>query len=117
MERVETLCNLLAEKIRNKASVNDLLNTVKMLESELIHLKNTTPPAENKQAAAVNISKRFEQVAAAENNTAPEEEEKITEILQVDEAEIEAELEEIKRNVSDRNKISIKNKPAVYFDP
>ena len=26
-------------------------------------------------------------------------------------------MEEIKRNAADRNKISIQNKPAVYFDP
>ena len=115
MERVETLCDLLAEKIRNKASVNDLLNTVKMLESELIHLKNTTAPGEKEQTAEVKISRKFEQAHSAETDT--EAEEKTTEVLQVDEAEIEAELEEIKRNAADRNKISIQNKPTVYFDP
>ena len=46
MERVETLCNLLKEKLANKASVNELLSTVKMIESELIHLKKITPPSE-----------------------------------------------------------------------
>lgn len=115
MERVETLCDLLAEKIRNRSSVNDLLNTVKMLESELIHLKNTTAPGENEGRAEVKISKKFEQGNSAETNT--EAEEKITEVLLVDEAEIEAELEEIKKNAADRNKISIQNKPTVYFDP
>jgi hypothetical protein len=119
MERVETLCNLLKEKLEKKASVNELLSTVKMIESELLHLKKITPPSEvpvSLQAAAVSISAPmdFEKVSEEQKQAAPEE--KTVEVLQVDEAELEAELEEIKKNAEERNKILAQNKPPVTFD-
>ncbi len=39
------------------------------------------------------------------------------EVLQVDEAEVEAELEEIKKNMENRNKIHAQTKPPLLFDP
>jgi hypothetical protein len=118
MERVETLCNLLAEKLQNKASINELLSTVKMMESELLHLKNITPPnSSDALVASVHIAKQL----ASENDTTmaadmaiPEE--KIVQVLQIDEAEVEAELEEIKKNVEVRSTLSYQNRPAVHFD-
>jgi len=113
MERVETLSNLLAEKIRKKASPSELMDTVKMLESELIHLKNSSPAGPVMPAAAtVKIFKQHELFFPP---SIPEE--KTVEVLQVDEAEIEAELEEIKKNAEERNKISVQNKPQIVFDP
>ena len=44
------------------------------------------------------------------------EEEKIVELLLVDEAELEAELEEIKRNAEAMQKISVQNKPNIIFE-
>ena len=123
MERVETLSNLLAEKLRNKAPVQELLNTVKMLESELMHLKNSAPEGADKSAVTVNISKKSDPVHIPQQTSyktatpaPPEEEEKTVEVLQIDEAEVEAELEEIKKHAEERNKISIQNKPLVMFD-
>jgi hypothetical protein len=118
MERVETLCNLLAEKLRNKAPLNELLSTVKMMESELLHLKNITPPNTNEaQVASVHIAKQ----TAPENNTEASEdiamtEEKIVQVLQIDEAEVEAELEEIKKNVEVMSTLSYQNRPPVHFE-
>ena len=40
MERVETLCERLKEQIEKKCSIEELLMTVQMLQSELMHLKN-----------------------------------------------------------------------------
>lgn len=119
MERVETLCNLLKEKLDKKASVNELLSSVWMIESELLHLKNITPPADasvNHQAASVSIAKPVSNEKMAAETTASLPEEKTVEVLQIDEAELEAELEEIKKNAEDRNKISAQNKPPVTFD-
>ena len=116
MERVETLCSLLAEKIRQKAPLTDLLSTVRMLESELIHLKNTAPESSGTVSAAVNISKQYEKSLVPAQPAAQPVEEKTIEILQIDEAEVEAELEEIKRNAEERNKISGHNKPQLIFD-
>ena len=44
-------------------------------------------------------------------------EEKTIEVLQVDEAELEAELEEIKRNAQNKNNLGVHNKPSLLFDP
>ncbi len=117
MERVETLCNLLADKLQKKAPINELLSTVKMLESELLHLKSITPASVNDElAAAVHISKKLvddkEEVAGQIAN----EEEKIVEILQIDEAEVEAELEEIKKNVEEINSLAYQNRPSISFE-
>ncbi len=118
MERVETLCNLLVEKIQNKASINELLSTVKMMESELLHLKNITPPNTNeRQVASVHIAKQIAQandVTTADDETRAEE--KIVQVLQIDEAEVEAELEEIKKNVEVRSTLSYQNRPPVHFE-
>ena len=127
MERVETLCNLLAEKIRKNASADELLQTVKMLESELLHLKKAATPNGNPSsvAPAVSISKPYtkeEPTAPAAASVVkmpepPKEEERTVEVLQIDEAEIEAELEEIKKHAEERNKMSVQNKPVISFDP
>ncbi len=116
MERVETLCNLLKEKLERKASINELLGTVKMLESELIHLRNITPKKEEeRETVSIMLSSPFaaEEIIQSEEGPA----EKTIEILQIDEAEVEAELEEIKKTAEERNKISHHGKPAVNFDP
>jgi hypothetical protein len=118
MERVETLCNLLAEKIQNKASINELLSTVKMMESELLHLKNITPPNSTEaQVASVHIAKQMtpeNDGTTVADETVPEE--KIVQVLQIDEAEVEAELEEIKKNVEVRSTLSYQNRPPVHFE-
>lgn len=118
MERVETLCNLLAEKLQKKASINELLSTVKMMESELLHLKNITPASLNEAVTAtVNISK---QIIPETNNDAADfleaEPEKIVEVLQIDEAEVEAELEEIKNNAAVMTNLGYQNRPQITFE-
>ncbi len=118
MERVETLCNLLKEKLERKASFNDLLATVKMLESELIHLKNISPKIQKeefKESVSLLVSPVFDNLDGEDAAEKPHE--KTLEILQVDEKEIEAELEEIKKTAEERNKLSQHGKPAVHFDP
>jgi hypothetical protein len=125
MQRVETLVEKLQQQLKEQADVNQLLLTVHMLQHELIHTKNAT--IEN-ESAPVKVSMPFS-LAVPKNIYAPahpepqkvEEkkpivEEKIIEVLQIDEAEIEAELEEIKRNADTRQKISGHNKQHLMFD-
>ena len=50
---------------------------------------------------------------AASRRNKPEE--KTVDVLQVDEAEVEAELEEIKRNAKTREQISSQNKPQLHL--
>jgi 3-methyladenine DNA glycosylase AlkC len=117
MERVETLCNILAEKIKKSASISDLLSTVKMIESELLHLKNITPPSQNVEinTATVHIAKHIVSVEEAQIQE-PINEEKIVEILQIDEEAIVAELEEIKKNAVEKTILATQNRPSVTFD-
>ena len=117
MERVETLCNLLNEKLQKKASIAELLTTLKMIESELLHLQKITPPVTlTTNTTAINIAKQFIPKKLQEIKFESAAEEKTLEVLQIDEAELEAELDEIKKNVDDRTKLSHQNKPPVLFD-
>ena len=117
MERVETLCSLLTEKLQKKATITELLTTVKMIESELLHLQKITPPVDtNSSTTAINIAKQITPDKKDEVKLENIGEEKIVEVLQIDEAEMEAELDEIKRNVEDRTKFFHPNKPPVLFD-
>ena len=116
MDRVETLCKKLQEQLSQNAGADQLLLTVQMLQSELLHIKSSQQPSVEPQVAAINIPSNFEMLApekVEERTTA----EKTVLVLEVDEAEVEAELEEIKRNAKTREQISVHNKPQLLFDP
>lgn len=115
MERVETLCNRLKDQIQQQASVDELMLTVQMLQAELMHLKTAAEEQPVSGSVAIDIPVNFE-LPEVQEPSAPAEE-KIVEILQIDESEVEAELEEIRRNAEARNKISVQNKPPMFFDP
>lgn len=110
MERVETLIKKLHDQFTAKASAEQLLLTVQMLQAELARHKGTTAP-QNNFNITVDIPQTILPPIAA-----PEAEEKIVQVLQVDESEIEAELEEIKRNAEAVQKMSVHNKPTIIFD-
>ncbi len=112
MERVETLCNRLQEQINQQLPVEQLLLTVQMLQSELQHLLPAGAGTAVPKSAVINLPFQPVTVPAPK-----EQEEKIIEVLQVDEAEVEAELEELKKNLESREKIHTQNKPQLQFDP
>ena len=118
MERVETLLQKLHQQINENLPVEKLLLTVQMMQHELTHLQGTLPVTINK---AVTISMPLQAIATqppeAPIPTAVVPEEKTVEVLQIDEAEVEAELEEIKRNASLIQNISSHSKPPLYFEP
>ncbi len=111
MERVETLIKKLQEQFTANATAEQLLFTVQMLQAELACLKKDGISQNNS-----NISVDIPQTILPPVPAAPVAEEKIVEVLQVDEAEIEAELEEIKRNAEAVQKMSVYNKPTILFD-
>ena len=108
MERVETLIKKLQEQFAANVPASQLLLTVQMLETELSHLNNNALP-QNSSIINVDIPQTILPAAKPE-------EEKTVEVLQVDEAEIEAELEEIKRNAEAVKKMSVQNKPSLIFE-
>ncbi|HRD42582.1 MAG TPA: hypothetical protein PLN30_02470 [Ferruginibacter sp.] len=129
MERVKTLTEKLVNQIKEGAPAAQLLLTVQMLQSELQHEVHQGQQGEEEIFVALNLAPVLESrqapinqdpVPVQEVTQVPEtkkEEEKIVEILQVDEAEMEAELEEIKRKAEEINKLSTQNKPGLLFDP
>lgn len=114
MDRVETLCNRLKEQLSQQAPVDDLLLTVQMLQSELMHIKAGQDSAPQTSAVVIDLPVVFPQEESRETDSPDE---KIVAVLEVDEAEIEAELEEIRKNAEARNKISNQHKPLMLFDP
>lgn len=113
MERVETLSAKLQEQILQKVPLDQLLMTVQMIQSELQHLKKTEPAISTQATAAINLPFSLPEVEEKKVM----EEEKIVEVLQIDEAEIEAELEEMKKTLESRDIIHAQNKPQIVFDP
>ena len=115
MERVETLSNKLQELIRQRAPIDQILLTVQMLQSELVHLQSSGQLSAERPVA-VNIASHpyFPKTAVKEMT---KKEEKIVEVLQVDQDALEAELEEIKKNAEAKNKMGSVNRPQIFFDP
>lgn len=115
MERVETLLKKLQEQFTNKVAPEHLLLTVQMLQAELLHLQAGSAAVFNNDAVAVTIS-AMQAIKAPVESELQNNEERTLEMLQVDEAELETELEEIKRNAEAMQKISVQNKPHIIFD-
>lgn len=121
MERVETLLKKLQEQFEQNAPPGQMLLTVQMLQAELTHLNTgLREQAEQSHAfpedtVAITVSPITDPNANHEKNNAAPPEEKIVEVLKIDEAEIEAELEEIKRNAEAIQKISLQNKPYIQY--
>ena len=119
MERVETLLQKLQEQFKKGDPPQKLLLTVQMLQHELMHLQ-AAAPANGKEVVSVsmpvNTNLQKAETVKEEPPAPPAEEEKTVEVLQVDEAEIEAELEEIKRNAAVMQQISSTSKPQLLFD-
>lgn len=120
MERVRTLIEKLQQQISDNVSPEKLLVTVQMLQSELQQQQGNS--AVNKGKVMVMMPGNGATSNKAQPNISQTEpsipqEEKIIEVLKVDEKEIEEELEEIKRNAEAKNQMSINAKPVLMFDP
>ena len=110
MERVETLSQRLNDQIAAKASVDELLQTVQMLQSELMHLKSSGTDI-------VEIGKVAFDIPTVLVETTSYTEEKVVLNLDIDEEALAVELEQIRKTAETINSISIKNKKPFSFDP
>src|SRR5436190_20343645 len=101
MERVNSLIEKLQQQLEQKARAEKLLLTVQMLYAELASKITNGETRESDKVIVIMpaVLKQTHQSYNATESKEPvlEEEEKIIEILQVDEKEIEEELEQIKR--------------------
>ena len=119
MERVETLLKKLQEQFNRKAPPEQLLLTTRMLQAELQLLQGIPSGDTVINPVAVTVSQNTLPPTFEETNRQADESEKAgrtLEVLQVDEAALEAELEEIKRNADMMQMISTQNKPAFLFE-
>ena len=125
MERVNTLILKLQKQLEQKDTAENLLLTVQMLHAELSPKITTGKPNGSDKVIVIMPATLTSAKQSDENfynvpeSTEPvlAEEEKIIEVLQVDEKEIEEELEQIKRNAETKNKMSSNAKPVLLFDP
>jgi hypothetical protein len=116
MERVETLLKKINDLFAEGVSADQLLLPVQMLQAELLHLQNTNNSNSFGNISVSILTNNNELPPKKEEPIIAVEPEKIIEVLQVDEAEIEAELEEIKRNAETLQQISAVNKPQIVFE-
>ncbi|HMO61307.1 MAG TPA: hypothetical protein PKA46_04470 [Ferruginibacter sp.] len=118
MNRVETLIQKLTEQFSNRVPAHQMLLTVQMLQQELAGLQSTEPAGNNYIAvtAPLPVITGPAIEAAKEPQPASNSEEKIIEVLQVDEAELEAELEQIKSNAAVIQQITTNSRPQLLFD-
>jgi len=129
MDRVVTLSERLQEQLAKNASLDELMMTVQMLQSELSHLKSSEVFIDKKPAYSLHLPEivvmpNLVEETNLENQDEKEveinqviEEEKVVHVLHLDEVEIEAELDEIKKSAAAKISASIKNKPVIQFDP
>ncbi len=110
MDRVETLCDKLQNQIKQKAIVEEMLLTVQMIQSELMHIQASNQQIMQVPGVAIHLPSMHEEM-----NLTSEEKEMLS--LDIDEAEIIAELEQIKKNAETKNSISANNRPRFRFDP
>ncbi len=139
MERIVSLVEQLQQALQRNADASQMLVLTNMLRAELEHTLQQTPaitgtnrvavvlPAARVAAATVEIKTEPAPVSVAAPKLVPptivmvEEKpaEKILEVLQVDEEEIEAELEEIRLKAEFAKKVEAQQhqqKPVLLFD-
>jgi hypothetical protein len=117
MERVETLLKKINYLFASGASPAELLLATQMLQAELLSTQNSNDTFGNIAITLPSAHSINAVDIPTENITIPQiVDEKIVEVLQVNEEEIEAELEEIKRNAENLQKISVQNKPQIVFE-
>lgn len=119
MERVSTLIKKLQKQLDEKASAQMLLHTVQMLQAELQSQTVTKKEvSQNKAAVIMPVAySTFHQEISAGNFSTGVSEEKVIEVLQVDEKAIEEELEQIKKNAETVNSMGTHARPAYVYDP
>jgi hypothetical protein len=127
MERIASLIEQLQQAVDKKAQPSQLLVLANMLQAELQLLQSQQAAGLGTQKVAVVLpASRIIERAISNTTQAPvpqkeEQVEKVLEVLQVNEEEVEAELEEIRQKAEFAKKIEVHArqtapKPALLFD-
>jgi hypothetical protein len=113
MERVSTLLKKLQKQVDDNSPAIEMLQTVQILQTELINKIEKKPGCDSKKISVV-MPVAFNIAAIEQINSSTG---KVVEILQVDEKAIEEELEQIKKNAESVNAKTSHNRPAYSYDP
>lgn len=116
MDRVEVLLQKLQDQYRRKATPEQLLLTVQMLQAELLLQKSNIGSKDESRKVSVILPNNLQlNSTGKDENSDWGEDKKDIHILQVDEKEIEAELEELKKNAELKNEMSLKSRQALNY--
>lgn len=112
MERIRTLINRLHAQLESGVSPRIMLANARLLEQEL------NDAAMKEEATSPIVAEVPSVPTRTLGGTVPDlnDEEPVISILQIDEAEVEAELEAIKRNAQVVQQMSAHTKPSLLFD-
>ncbi len=130
MERIASIIEQLQRAVNNNAQPAQLLVLTNMLQAELQLLQSHQPASLGTQKVAVvlpaartiePLSSASVQMAVTPVPVKEEQMEKVLEVLQINEEEVEAELEEIRQKAAFAKKIEAQakqtpSKPALLFD-
>jgi len=116
MDRVSTLLKKLQKQLDEKSSATQMLQTVQILQAELTQ-QIGKKPAPKTEKVCVLMPVSFNILEISTSDFPGDEGEKIVEVLQVNEKEIEEELEQIKRHAQVANSTSAGHRPAYLYDP
>lgn len=120
MKRVQTLVEKLQREMQEKLPASRLIITAQMLQAELLAVMDMESVTESEQMIAMDVAPSVlprPQLTEESLPTGENGEERTVEVLQLDEAEVEAELEEIKKNAETVKQMTSHNRPNLLFDP
>ena len=122
MQRVHTLLQKIQQQLDDKKSPETLLQTVKLLEAEIMqHLPEVAAPDSGKVAVLMPRTYQLPENFTGENTAKPggsdEIEPKVVETLKVDETEIEEELNQIHKKEEEMKARKASYQPRSLFDP
>lgn len=120
MQRVTTLLKKIQQQLDEKKSTETLLQTVHLLEAELIqHLPEVAAPLSDKVAVSMPRTIKLPLISKEGSSEKIDEagEEKFVETLKVDEKEIEEELDQMKKKEEEMKVRKAGYKPRSLFDP
>jgi hypothetical protein len=117
MDRVSTLLEKLQKQLDQHASAEKMLQNVQLLQAELMNHLDKNKKIINERVVVIMPQTFPANSEILEEKIKPAEEEKVVEVLQVNEKEIEEELEQIKKKVETVNNITSHARPAFSYDP
>lgn len=116
MDRVSTLLKKLQKQLDENSSARQMLQTVQILQAELTN-QIEKKPAPNSEKVCILMPVSFNVLEISGEGTEEIREEKIVEVLQVNEKDVEEELEQIKRHAQIANSTGSAHRPSYSYDP